>query len=297
MRLNKKPYVSMVEQSDYEGLMVYSDSVPHVGTWEYRVLAHDAFGELTPPSPVHTAYARDIQPPLAPQLKYVVLERPDDSDPMSRVLAHVVWEIYYKVRAVDWSNNIGLWSPAIEVKRPHNTPPTAPHRDESWHNDLKGMHTRWIVGTDADMEYHLLLRRLGTEGEWQVLARWDADSIAATGSYAVEVDDNPPYDQEQRYYYMVESHNSTPYTAQSLAVSWLHQGPRVLDGRVYFQQAFRPYRHGMEGHRHTLRRRGGACHRRAWSGPLWQDPLPADTAADIWRHTRRDGTLRAAGRR
>jgi hypothetical protein len=91
-RLNKKPYVSMVEQPDYEGLIVYSDSVPYVGVWEYRVLAHDAFGELTPPSPVHTAYARDIQPPLAPQLKYVVLERPDDNDPMSRILAHVVWE-------------------------------------------------------------------------------------------------------------------------------------------------------------------------------------------------------------
>ena len=390
VRLNKKPYVSMVEQPDYEGLIIYSDSVPYVGTWEYRVLAHDAFGELTPPSPVHTAYARDIQPPLAPQLKYVVLERPDDNDPMSRILAHVVWEnpdpakqdgdvqgyvihyfneditghqwrplpqlladkltpastlisptdttavvdvtglrtgmmaisaydnsgnenmglaqmiritdfkapeppdalkaivlpsgnvllswqhnpadndiayydlafandsthefllrnergiqqegfidtlamnvnqkyIYYKVRAVDWSNNIGLWSPAIEVKRPHNTPPTAPHLDESWHSDQKGMHTRWIVGTDADMEYHLLLRRLGTEGEWEVLARWDADSIAATGSYALVVDDNPPYDQTQRYYYMVESHNSTPYVSQSLAVSWLHQGPRVLD--------------------------------------------------------------------
>ena len=389
-RLNKRPYVSMVEQTDYEGLVVFSDSVPYVGAWEYRVMAHDAFGELTPPSPVHIAYARDIQPPLAPQLKYIVLERPDDSDPMSRILAHVVWEnpdaekqdgdvqgyvikyynevitgrqwqpitqlladkmtpattlisptdttavvdvtglrtgmmaisaydnsgnenmglaqmvritdfkapappdsltatvlpsgnvllrwqrhpadndiayfdlafandsthefllrdqggiqqegfidtlamnvnqkyIYYKVRAIDWSNNIGLWSKAVQVKRPHNTPPSAPHLDESWHNDQKGMHMRWVVGTDADMDYHLLLRRLGGEGEWEVLARWDADSIAATGNYAIVVDDNPPYHQEERYFYKVESHNSTPYTAQSLAVSWLHQGPRVLD--------------------------------------------------------------------
>ncbi len=325
-RLNKRPYVSMVEQTDYEGLVVFSDSVPYVGAWEYRVMAHDAFGELTPPSPVHIAYARDIQPPLAPQLKYIVLERPDDSDPMSRILAHVVWEnpnaekqdgdvqgyviqyyneditgrqwqpitqlladkttpattlisptdttavvdvtglrtgmmaisaydnsgnenmglaqmvritdfkapappdsltatvlpsgnvllrwqchpadndiayfdlafandsthefllrnqggiqqegfidtlamnvnqkyIYYKVRAKDWSNNIGLWSKAVQVKRPHNTPPSAPHLDESWHNDQKGMHMRWVVGTDADMDYHLLLRRLGGEGE------------------------------------------------------------------------------------------------------------------------------------
>jgi len=390
-RLNKKPYVSMVEATDYEGLIVYSDSVPYVGVWEYRIFAHDAFGELVGPSPVHTAYARDIQPPLAPQLKYIVLERPDDNDPMSRILAHVVWEnpdpekqdgdvqgyviqyyneditghqwrpltqlskvngqwsmvnelispkdttavvdvtglrtgmmalsaydnsgnenmglaqmvritdfkapeppeglkaivlpsgnvllswqhkaedtdiayydlafsndsthefllrnqggiqqegfidtlamninqkyIYYKVRAVDWSNNFGEWSPVLQVKRPHNTPPSAPHLDESWHNDQQGMHMRWVVGTDADMEYHLLKRRLGA-GEWEVIARWDADSLREAGSYALIVDDNPPYDQERRYFYMVESFNSTPYTSQSFAVSWLHQGPHILD--------------------------------------------------------------------
>ena len=386
VRLNEKPYVSMVEQEDYEGLIVYSDSVPYTGVWEYRVLAHDAFGELTQPSPVHTAVARDIQPPLAPQLKYIVLERPDDNDPMARVLAHVVWQnpdpekqdgdvqgyvihyyneditghhwrplmplnsdgatlisptdttavvdvtnlrtgmmaisayddsgnenmglaqlvritdfkapeapdslkaivmptgyvvlswlpnpadndiayydlayandmthdfllrneggikqqgyidtlaldvnqkyIYYKVRAIDWSNNISEWSPAIQVLRPHDSPPSTAHLDESWHNDQQGMHMRWVVGTDADMTFHRLLRRLGTDGEWEVLAVWDADSIAASGNYAMTVDDNPPYHQEQRYYYMVESHNSTTYVSNSLAVSWLHQGPHFLD--------------------------------------------------------------------
>jgi len=377
-RLNAKPYVSMLEDEGLPGLCLYSDSVPQDGTWQYRILGHDVFGTLTEPSPVHTAYARDIEAPHAPQLTRIVIERPDDRDPSARVLAHVCWQrpdtlekdlqgyvihyynerlthgqwrpmndamispadtvctldctglrtgmisiwayddsgnagrsltqiirltdyrapsapdslsaevlpsghviltwkpdhddadidyydvafandstqefllvnaggihdpmfidslaldvnqkyVYYKVRAVDTENNFGPWTPILQVMRPHDSPPTAPHLDESWHNPEQGMHMRWVVGTDADMTYHELLRRLGDEGQWQTIARWDADSLAAAGQFAVSVDDNPPYDQRQRYYYMVRSHNSTAMTSQSLAVSWLHQGLRVLD--------------------------------------------------------------------
>lgn len=377
-RLNERPYLSMVQDTEIDGLCIYSDSVPHDGTWEYRIMGHDAFGELTTPSPTLTAYARDIEAPHAPQLTRIIIERPDDNDLSSKVLAHVYWQIsdsleqdlqgylvhyyneritghqwqpmndallaptdtscvidvtglrtgmlsvmaydnsgntgkslpqliritdykapaapdslraivlptghvvlswlpkaedtdiayfdvafandsthkflqlnqggladpmfidslaldvnqkyvYYKVRAVDTENNFGPWTPALEVVRPHDTPPTAPHLDESWHNDRQGMHMRWIVGTDADMDHHLLLRRLGTDGPWELVARWDADSLRQANSYAISVDDNPPYDQSRRYYYLVESHNSTPYTSRSLAVSWQHRGPRILD--------------------------------------------------------------------
>ncbi|MCR5679585.1 MAG: fibronectin type III domain-containing protein [Prevotella sp.] len=382
-RLNEKPYLSMVDNGGLPGLCLYADSVTHDGTWQYRILALDAFGTLTEPSPVHTAYAYDIEPPKAPQLKRIVIERPDDANPSARVRAHVIWQnndslendlagyviqyynerltqgqwrpislatssgalipptdtiatidvtglrtgmlsiwaydeagnagrslsqliritdyqapsapdslraevlptghvilswqprredidiayydlafandstheflqvnqggipdalyidslalnvnqkyIYYKVRAVDYESNFGEWSPILQVMRPHKTPPTAAHLDESWHKSEQGMHMRWIVGTDADMTFHELMRRLGDNGQWQVIARWNADSIAATGTYAITVDDNPSYHQTDRYYYMVVSHNSTTMTTQSLAVSWLHQGPRVLD--------------------------------------------------------------------
>ena len=377
VRLNEKPYVSMVD-GGMPGLCLYNDSVPNDGTWQYRVMGHDVFGTLTESSPELTAYAFDIEPPHAPQLTRIVIERPDDNDPSAHVLAHIFWQlndtlesdlkgyvvqyynerltqglwrtmsdtmlsptdttttidmtglrtgmlaitaydeagntalslpqlirltdyhapsapdslraevfpsgyviltwqphpedtdiayydlafandstheflminegglpdamyidslapdvnqkyVYYKVRAVDNENNFGDWTPILQVLRPHNSPPTAPHLDESWHNDQQGMHMRWVMGTDVDMTYHLLWRRLGTEGEWQVLARWDADSLRQADSYAVTVDDNPPYNQNDRYYYKVESFNSTEYTSQSLAVSWLHQGPRVLN--------------------------------------------------------------------
>lgn len=371
IRLNDKPYVSMVSDADFKGLCVYSDSVTHEGTWEYRIMAHDAFGELTP-AVTHTAYVRDIEAPKAPEITRIVIDRQTD-----KILAHVFWHIveplekdlqgylvhyyndnitgnhwmplssqmaaprdtmttvdvtslrsgmicvmayddsgnegqslaqfiritdmkaptppdtvyhtvlpqgymllswdiapedddimywdvafandpshdyllrneggiqepmyvdtlamdvnqkyiYYKVRGVDYSGNVGEWSDVLRVLRPHVTPPTVPHLDRSSHDD-RGMHMRWVVGKDADMDYHLLLRRLGTEGEWQVMARWDADSLAQAKTWAVQVDDNPSYDRRERYYYMVESHNASPYTSQSLAVSWLHQGPKFLD--------------------------------------------------------------------
>ena len=380
-RVNKKPYVMMVE-TDLEGLIVLSDSVDHNGLWEYRVMGHDPFGELSEPSPVHVANVYDIEPPVAPQLKYIVMEHPD-TELNKKVLAHVVWEnpdpevqfddvvgyaikyynedlygstwvtltdefipiadttftidvtrlqsgmlcvsafdesgneapslpqliritdykapeppdslqaqvmfdgyviltwqpnpmdndiayydvafandqaheflklndegirergyvdslaldvnqkyVYYKVRAVDHSSNVGLWSDSIRVVRPHVTPPSEPHLALSNHDDLKGMHMEWVVGTDADMDYHVLYRRLGDEGQNEPIGRYSADSIAATGNYTIIVDDNPPFDPRQRYFYYMESFNSSPYTSQSLTVSWLHRGPKVLDVKI-----------------------------------------------------------------
>jgi len=400
-RINEKPYVSMAE-TDIEGLSLLSDSVDHDGTWEYRIMAHDEFGELTEPSPVHRVYAHDIKAPIPPQLKVIYIDRPEQ-DPMARINARVVWTnpevqdadckgyllkyyneelygsqwyfltddyipptdtlytvdvtglrtglvclsaydesgneseslaqliritdykaptppdslsctmidgsmltaeggndsgyailtwkpspedddiayfdvayandptheflrrnqlgirengyvdtlaldvnqkyIYYKVRAVDWSNNVGEWSPYIQVKRPHNTPPTQPHLDQSSHDDKTGMHMDWVVGKDADMDYHILWRRIGEKGDWQAIHRWDADSLAQIAAlpspqgggvgggapYVLHVDDNPMHNRRERYYYMVESFNSSPFTSQSLAVSWTHQGPKYFD--------------------------------------------------------------------
>ena len=357
-RINAKPYVTMIDQG-VDGLNVYSDSVSHDGTWQYRIAAHDAFGTLTPMTPELTSYVRDIEPPVAPELKYVLIGRPEE-DPMARVIANVVWQnperqypdvagyvvqyynekvtgfrwmpltplaadgskkgdqlihvndtlasfdvtdlktgmivvcqtvilgdrgyamlnwkmtnpldddidyydvafandsthtflpgnqagimetmyidtlaldvnqkyVYYKVRAIDYSGNIGEWSERLRVKRPHNTPPTTPHLDSSSHNDETGMQMRWVVGMDADMDYHLLQRRIGEDGEWEVLQRWDADSLAAVKNWSIDVYDNPSFDQERRIYYRVESFNSTTMTSTSMAVSWMHRGPRYFD--------------------------------------------------------------------
>ena len=387
-RVTRKPYVSMVEQREGEDYCLLADSVPELGMWEYRILGYDAFGDLDELGE-HTVFVPDVQPPLPPVLKTIVIERPDDNNPMSKVIAHVIWEkpiieedmagyriyyqamqrdgepwrlmtpdllpptdticaldmtgrrtgvmyvaaydhsgneaksfvqqvrltdfrapaapanlqavvreidvdsdsaalmnkwayidlywqpyiedddidyfdiafandtthnfllrneggirqtsfvdsvslnanqryVYYKVRAVDYSTNIGEWSHWIQVERPHITPPTVPHLGKSSHNDETGMYMEWIVGADADMKRHVLYRRLGEEGKWQILAKYDADSVK-TQDNTIIVRDNPPYSQTGRYYYFMKSINASPFVSRSLAVSWRHQGPRVLN--------------------------------------------------------------------
>ena len=385
-RVTAKPYVPMVEQPEGEDYRVIHDTVPELGMWEYRIFGYDPFGDFSLPAE-RRIFVRDVQPPTPPNIKYIVIERPDDNDPMAKVIAHVVWEkdtleqdfegyriyyrpmrdndaapwqmmnfnllaptdtilsldmtgkrtgmmyiaaydqagnesksfmqqihltdfqapktpanlrasvrkidlekdtallarqwayidltwqpwpedddidyfdiafandsthdflvrntggirqtmytdsvalnanqkyIYYKVRAIDWSTNVGEWSPWIQVLRPHVTPPTEPHLGRSSHDDLKGMHMEWIVGNDADMVEHTLYRRLGDNGEPQVIGTWNADSVKLD-SCIIRVDDNPPYSQKERYYYWMESTNASPFIARSLAVSWRHTGPR-----------------------------------------------------------------------
>ncbi len=384
-RINTKPYVSMMEQPQGVNYQAFADSVPQFGVYEYRIIAHDPFGELTPPSPTLRVNVYDNEPPRAPQLTRILLEYPGEKL-TDKVMAHFYWQkdtleadvngyiiyyneqgedgewltltddmisptdtttvvdvtgrrtcmvyisavdqsgneapsfaqllelrdyqapaapdslrarlvplnvnqlmgkdsrygyvildwkpkpedtdiryydvafandtthvfllrneggirermfldslvldanqkyIYYQVRAVDNSNNIGPWSPWIEVKRPHITPPTTPHIDTSRHSDEEGMHMEWIVGMDADMDYHVAYRRCGENSPWEMIGRYDADSLKACG-YRIIIDDNPSFDREQRYYYFIESFNSSPYSSKSLAISWLHQGPKVL---------------------------------------------------------------------
>lgn len=389
MRVTRKPYVPMIQQPEGEGYCVIHDSVPELGMWNYRLMGHDPFAELTPPTE-HSVFVRDVQPPVPANIKYIVIERPDDDDPMSSVIAHVVWEkdtlesdfagyrvfyrpmhdgegglwqamnfdllaptdtllsidmtgkrtgmmyisayddsgnesksfmqqirltdfkapqvpsnlradvrkidlerdstvlarkwafidlywqpaaedddidyfdiawandtthnflirnqggirqttytdsvalnanqryIYYKVRAIDWSTNVGQWSDWIQVERPHITPPTQPHLGESSHDELMGMHMEWIVGKDADMREHTLYRRLGENGTPEVIGTWNADSVKAHDCLIV-VDDNPPFSPRERYYYWMSSTNASPFVANSLAVSWRHTGPRMFD--------------------------------------------------------------------
>ena len=397
-RLTKKPYVSMVEQPEGEDYLMFSDSVPELGVWEYRLRGYDAFAELCEPSQAHRIVVRDIQPPTAPVLRQIVLDRPDETDPMAKVIAHIIWRkdtleedlagyrifynayrnegdpwrplnidllpvtdtlytvdvtgmrtgmlyiaayddsgneshsfmqqirltdykapdpprglrativpidvdtlqrkgelkanivltwnpcpdddiayydvaaandtthtfitinqggihenlytdtialdanqkyIYYKVRATDFSTNIGLWSPWLQVRRPHLSPPTVPHLYASSHSNERGIHLEWVVGPDEDMKRHLLYRRVGEQGKWQMIGRFDADSVRLHDNTII-VDDNPPYLQNDRYYYYVESVNASPFRSNSLAVSFNHRGPRVFDIPVKLSASYLP---------------------------------------------------------
>ena len=397
-RITSKPYVSMVQQPEGEDYLMFSDSVPELGVWEYRLRGYDAFAELTEPSQPRRIVVRDILPPSAPVLRQIILNRPDENDPMAKVIANIIWRkdtleedlagyrifynayrnegdpwrplnidllpvtdtlytvdvtgmrtgmlyiaayddsgneshsfmqqirltdykapdpprglrativpididtlqqrgdlkahvvltwnpcpdddiayydvaaandtthtfitinqggirenlytdtlaldanqkyIYYKVRATDFSTNIGLWSPWLQVRRPHLSPPTVPHLYASSHSNERGIHLEWVVGPDEDMKRHLLYRRAGEQGKWQMIGRYDPDSLRLHEN-TIRVDDNPPYLQTDRYYYYVESVNASPFRSNSLAVSFNHRGPRVFDIPVKLNASYLP---------------------------------------------------------
>ena len=360
-RLNKLPYVIMniVPGAD----CIYGDNVDEPGTYEYRVMAHDPFGELTEPSPVHAVTISDMRPPVPPRLTWIEIDRRNDDDPSKEIFATIhfskdtmeadyvgavpvyyheritegkwrplvdkplaptdtvvtvdvtnlqtgqlaiaaydtahnvsysipqilrvsdmkapeapkglkaecrlepkdsldlppglitlTWQpvenddidyyevvfandtthtfmarkggivagrdtvfvdtvavdvnqkyIYYKVRAIDYSTNIGEFSDILQVVRPSAVPPTVAHID-STNVSGSGIFIRWIAGSDAQMAYHNVYRRLMSDKEWTVLRRCDADSVKAHNNY-IDLFDVPKVNSREEYVYAIESFN------------------------------------------------------------------------------------------
>ncbi len=90
-KVNERPYVIM--HNDLDDLdCYYSDEVPEPGSYDYKIYAHDAFGDLTEASPVYTARVKDIQPPRSPEITLIEVEHPDTTDLMKEVIATIYFE-------------------------------------------------------------------------------------------------------------------------------------------------------------------------------------------------------------
>lgn len=369
--------------SEAAGRGSYVDRVPSTGIYEYRLRAHDAFGDLTDPSPVHVVNVRDITPPKAPDITLIVIDRRDPEDLSKGVYATfyfrkdtmeadyvgfypvyfhekitkgewqrfsdqmlsptdttltidvtgystgmvaaaavdtagnvgysmakmirlvdvrppgvpqnlkattntktdeegnmmgsitLTWEmpegdddissyeilfandsthrfvlasedritecrfvdtvdvtanqkyIYYKVRAIDYSSNIGPESPLLQVIRPTLIPPVAAHIDSSMVDD-RGVHQVWVVSDEHFVARHLVYRKLEREEKWTLLRVCDADSLNALGN-KLRFDDVPPYNREDRYLYAIESVSYSQVSTTSLAVSVRWEGDALFD--------------------------------------------------------------------
>lgn len=124
MRLNSKPYVIMfAEQEELD--CFYGDKLPKPAAYEYRVFAHDPFGDLTEPSPIHTVHFPDLIPPRAPMIKYIEIERPNEDKPGEEVWANIHFEkdtleedfigmmpMYYNKKTTN-----GEWKPLIDSEK------------------------------------------------------------------------------------------------------------------------------------------------------------------------------------
>ena len=87
-RLNKEPFIMMRNINDAETDNFMRDVVPGPGIYEYRIYAHDAFGDLTKASHTHVVNVPDMIPPTPANLNLVVIDRRNPNDLSDSIYAN-----------------------------------------------------------------------------------------------------------------------------------------------------------------------------------------------------------------
>ena len=87
-RANKLPFVPFLKDDQTRDIALFADFVHQPGTYEYRVRAHDAFGDLTEPSPSVRVEIGDRIPPAMPTVLHIEIDR----SATDRVFADITWE-------------------------------------------------------------------------------------------------------------------------------------------------------------------------------------------------------------
>ena len=92
-KLNERPYVTLTAIGDDQpldnGMHMYKDNVPKVGTYRYRVSGYDSFGDKSEPSKPLVVEMPDMVPPQAPMLKNIVVDHPDEKHAYATIYFHV----------------------------------------------------------------------------------------------------------------------------------------------------------------------------------------------------------------
>ena len=88
-RLNANPYVPPFDFAKTTQTILFNDSVPHPGAYEYCVQAYDAFGDRTQRSPSLLVRYPDMMPPVGPHISRIVIDRPDEADPAAKIFANI----------------------------------------------------------------------------------------------------------------------------------------------------------------------------------------------------------------
>lgn len=253
--LNERPYLpSQVNPALESDQNMYYDQGLAIGTYEYRLRTYDAFGLRSNPSAVHRVEIRDLVPPSLPVLQRIVIERPGD-----QVLARLFWRkdtleadlkgyapLYYHEQMT-----LGQWLPLTkELLAPTDTTCVV---------NVTGLPTGTLVIAAYDTAHNVAMSvpmpirisdvkapetpqqlRALVSPTGVVTLRWNASPDRDVRQYEVyradSLQDNtflmvdrPPYEQERRYYYAVEtiSHMGAS-SGLSQQQSFLFRGPQVF---------------------------------------------------------------------
>ncbi len=107
-KVNGAPYVPPFDFSLDSQDILFADSVPAPGVYEYSVQAYDAFGDRTSRSQTHRVTYPDLLPPAGASISRIVIDRPDGDDPTSKIYA----DIYFRKDSLerDFTHYVPLYA-------------------------------------------------------------------------------------------------------------------------------------------------------------------------------------------
>ena len=90
-RVNENTFVPLLKEDVNQTTALFSDNVPKPGTYEYRIFAHDLFGDMTAASAIHKVIVKDAAAPVPPRVTLINIIRPDEEDPSAKIIAEIYW--------------------------------------------------------------------------------------------------------------------------------------------------------------------------------------------------------------
>lgn len=143
-RVNEKPFIMMRNINDAETDNFLRDVVPGPGVYEYRIFAHDAFGDLTTASHTHVVTVPDMIPPLPANLNLVYIDRRNPNDLSDSIFA----EFHFSKTSLEEDfvgYKILYYAPKAEKKWVELTKELIPRNDTTVTVEVTGLTTSQMV--------------------------------------------------------------------------------------------------------------------------------------------------------
>jgi hypothetical protein len=190
------------------------------------------------PSPEEDVYQYQLYSSNNPKKDFLPLKGKTMSDTIAvDTLSGTNRYTYYRLKAFDYSGNESKFSDILTVERLNFKQPQ-PCRIDSLYFTEEYVYTRWFPSPEKDIKQYYVYRHLAGEEVSDLLLIVPADSIR---NGRLELYDYPIPNAEKRYYYYIESMNTTGVSSQpSHKVSVLFKGPRTLKAQISLDAVYRP---------------------------------------------------------
>ncbi len=144
---------------------------------------------------------------------------------------------YYRLKAYDYSGNESKFSEILTIQRPNFKQPQ-PCRIDSLTFNEEYVYMKWFPSPEKDIKQYYVYRHLTDQKVSDLIKIIPADSVK---NNRIEIYDYPTPNQQKRYYYYIESMNTTGVSSNpSHKASVLFKGPRTIKAKISLHAVYRP---------------------------------------------------------